>query len=229
MDEKAQEVVNEVATEAKAAENDSNSLIIESKGRKFDVSTEIGRAQLKGYMDAVSELTGKLSNEVGATRKENALLKTKVAVPSKQELRAKQQALIDEGRVMEAIDLANEYAETVQMKVQQERTEQELFEAYWDSRQEQLGALDRDMAKSYIFSNYRDEMYQVPSITEFFDSVLLPKATKVMPKGPKAEKKAQTEVFTTVSANPVKAPEKKEEKKEEPKASWNDALKEFGF
>lgn len=228
MDEKAQEVTKEEVSGVETPVQDSNALIIESKGRKFDVSTEVGRAQLKGYMDAVSELTGRLSNEVGSTRKENALLKSKVNVIPKNELRAQQQALIDEGRVLEAIDLANEYAETVQMKVKQEMTEKELFEAYWDSRRDQLGSLDKDMAKSYIFTNYKDEMYEVPSIAEFFDSVLLPKVAKVAPKAPSVEK--QTEVFTTAIANPGKAPEaKKEEKKDEKKASWNDTIKEFGF
>lgn len=232
MENKENETASEEIAEQEVTETNSEDLF-EFQGRQFDLSTQEGKIGLKAYMDAFSAVTGKVSNELGSLRKEVAPLrkfKTKVDTPDKAGVINKVSKLYEDGNYEEAINEMFGYVDNREAELNQSKAEDNFWKDYKSSRAEMFNDLDEDLAKSYVFSNYRDALYDAEDPGALIDAVLQPKVKK-SPVSKPAAPVASEEPLATVGQSKVSTSKGKTDSKEkdEKDVSMEDVYKQFNF
>lgn len=158
-------------------------------GKKFDISTVEGKNQLQGFIQGLSHVTGKLSNEVGTLRKETAPFKklgVKAETTDEAQLAIKLKSLTDEGRTDEAFGLLFNELKATRLKNERERDANQFWDEYKRSRSDLFEMLPEDVAKTYVFANYGEQLYEVEDPYALIDSILEPKVSRFKKSAPSA-------------------------------------------
>jgi hypothetical protein len=113
-------------------------------------------------------------------------------------------------------------------KTEQERQENEFWDEYKRSRSELFEVFPEDVAKTYVFANYKDQLYNVDDPFGLVDSILQPKVAKI--KRPIEAKTAAPEVPVSLGTGKAPAPAKKSREEDEIADKGRKALMEaMGF
>jgi hypothetical protein len=222
----------EVHTEQPQAEETKIDQILEAAGRKFDLYTEVGRVGLKNFVEGLSYVTGKLSNEVGDLRKEVAPLRKYSLTDANVDDVAIMQAVEKHranGEEDEAIRLLFEYNKQVQKSLRGDMEFERLFSDYLVQNpgvRDNMDASDIDIYKDYIRRNHMEQLVKANNPFDVLDSVL---GRKSKAKAAPAEKKEDTDsAYATVGAGRAVSPPQKTEAKDEPKRkTFNEVLDEL--
>lgn len=192
--------------------------IVTYNGKEFDLASEAGRNQLKGYLEATSQGYSRKANE-------NHDIKISLGMPktaSIDEVKAKIAALKAEGRDEEAEQATVDLAVQTQAKLdemERRRIEEEWFEQYKAHRPEFFEVLPEALAKDALFGKYGYALHTHANPVVYADQIL----SSYMPSDePKASVGAS-------KAAPVR--EEPSPKKEEPEDNFNilDAInRDFG-
>lgn len=188
-------------------------------GRKFDLKTAEGRAGLKAFQDALSFTAGKLSNEVGSLRKAQApfqKLGLKVETTDEAQLAVTAKKLVEEGKLEDAFGLMFSELQNSRRKLEQERQENQFWSEYTKLRSDLFSVFPEDVAKTYVFANYREKLYEVEDPYALVDSILEPKVSRLKAPQPKVE--PVVEVPASLGAGKIAAPVQKPSKDAEQEA-----------
>lgn len=183
-----------------AGASDDN--IIEFQGRTFNVSTPEGRAAHRAFLDGLSHVLGKVANENGQLKKAVAPFKKlglNAETMDEASLAKRVAKLKEDGNVEEAIGLMFSELQTFRQKTEQEKAEDAFWKNYAANRREVVDALDEEIARTYVFSNYRDQLYEAEDPYQLVDSILMPKAAKRI-KAPEQKKEQEPVVSASLGA-----------------------------
>lgn len=167
--------------------------IIEFQGRTFNVGTPEGRAAHRAFLDGLSHVLGKVANENGQLKKAVAPFKKlglNAETVDEASLATKVAKMQEEGNFQEAIGLLFTEFQQIRRKTEQEKAEDAFWRNYVAARPEVVDALDEDIARTYVFSNYRDQLYEAEDPVQLVDSILMPKAAKRI-KAPEPKSKQE--------------------------------------
>lgn len=167
--------------------------IIEFQGRTFNVGTPEGRAAHRAFLDGLSHVLGKVANENGQLKKAVAPFKKlglNAETVDEASLATKVAKMQEEGNFQEAIGLLFTEFQQIRRKTEQEKAEDAFWRNYVAARPEVVDALDEDIARTYVFSNYRDQLYEAEDPVQLVDSILMPKAAKRI-KAPESKSKQE--------------------------------------
>jgi len=235
MDQQATDVSTDTTTTPAVETVKTAPQMIPIYGRQFDVSTEEGRTHLRLWAEAHESARGSLANEVGQLRKEVEPLRKynlKDATLDEVSIATKVDQYRAEGNHLEADKLMFEYSRQVQAVAAQGREEDRLWQDYKSSNPKVFEFLPEDMAKKYIFSEYREALYKSDNPFGLIDSILKPKVSKFLSEpgvqkeapaavagaGSAAASKAATSVGAQASTTQDKKP-----------GAWDAMLDELGF
>lgn len=192
---------------------ESQPIIVEFMGKKFDVSTEKGRIEQKAWADAFGYMHGRQTNELGEKRKFYDRFK---AVTDTKEFGKAVQEAKDSGdtdRLAELLLVQQQNFKSQLMEdLRKERANEKVWKKYFDSRKGLVDQLDEDYIKDFSEKNLG--IFQAENPFEVLDSYWLPK----MKSQKEFSEATPVEVETTAdirSARKVSAPTKKEQEPEE--------------
>lgn len=196
------------------------------KNRSFKTQDE-----LSSFLEGMALSQGKASQENDQLKREIEPFRKLGAQPKtidQADLAKKVVALAEEGRHEEAIKLQFDYTNQILAGVAQEKAEDAFWREYTGSRQDIFEHLPEDMARDYVFKNYRDELYNQPDQFEFLDRVLKPKVSKFIKPEAKA---SDSDVFSPIAKGKSGAPVKSTNSstQEAPDTSRDAALNKLGF
>lgn len=150
-------------------------------GRKFDLSSAEGRAGLKAFQDALSFAAGRASNEVGTLRKELAPFKKlgmNVETTDEAALATKVKGFVDEGQLDKAFEFMFSELQATRKKSEIASQEEKFWNGFVKSHSDLFEAFDEDVAKTYVFANYREAIWESEDPYSLVNSILEPKVSK---------------------------------------------------
>jgi hypothetical protein len=218
-----------VTTEAEATPEPK---ILKIHGKEFDISTDDGLKQAQYWGEAVSTLAGRQSNEIGELRREvEPLRKYNLTRPDFDEIEITQKVekLRAEGEHVEADRLMFELYRQTKLDTEVQREEDRLWSDYRASRPELFQRLPEDMARDYVFNNYRVELRGEADPFSLLDRILKPKASRIEPSQQSSSEPAATLGAGASAPSTTPAPEAESAATEEGDGAWDTALTELGF
>ena len=186
--EETKQVQEQDVSEPKQPENNDN--LVEFGGKSFDISTAEGKMQLKYWAEAFTSAYGKMGQKIGEYSKEVEPLRKfgiKKITPDKAAILKEVDALYSDGKHEDAIRRVFDYADQLTAQSEYQREKDRFWSEYRDSRQELFKSLDEDIAKTYVFANYEEKLFESDDPFALVDRVLKPKVKQTTPKEVKEE------------------------------------------
>lgn len=150
---------------------EETSRIVTVNGRDFDISTDEGFHQLKGYTEATSRMASTKANE--NHKLATMLAKEKSTTPD--EIKAQIASLRENGEDEKAdqltVDLAIQSKNEIE-SFRQTQAEEMFFQEYKASRPEIFESIPEGLAKDVLLKAHREALYTVEDPVAYADQIL---------------------------------------------------------
>jgi hypothetical protein len=214
-------------------EDKPNELLFETVGgRKFDLSSEQGRRDLRNFQDGLSYVAGKNAQVAGELQKEVEPLRKynlKSVTLDEVSILKKIEEHRGQGDHAAADALAIEYTRQIKADAKRETEKERLWSNYKASNQDIFEVLPEDMAKDYVFRTYEKQLEEEKDPEGLIDRVLRPKVAKHIKPRETSIPPAILGKSSVAGAADVKSgiATTTAEKKDQPASEWTKLMREF--